>query len=181
MGVELIVVTIAPAQFSSPPQPGGLLFKLPPELRNVIYELVVTRKGKMAIVNQIISNIRSPVQPDLTRTCSKIRTEALPIFYGINTFIVFFSSALMATPSRQWLRVIGKSNRDCMKEVLVPSRDWTGRDGRVPKADLPFIRALERIVGPDVRVVVGHDCHVFDLQGAETDDLERVLEEDGEQ
>ena len=93
--------------------PGGLLFKLPAELRNIIYKLVVIRQYKQVLVDEgsketLVTKHNSTdgsddssaanttstrgevvaVQPALTRTCSVIRKETLPIFYGTHDFVL---------------------------------------------------------------------------------------------
>jgi hypothetical protein len=57
------------------------LLELPPELRNEIYHLVLHRSRRIVISGSV------PEVP-LILTCKQIRSEARPIFYGINKFSV---------------------------------------------------------------------------------------------
>lgn len=76
--------------------------KLPAEIRNRIYEYVVVCEGAIDIV-QFFRDYLSCLyrdtegtgtealkqalqQPALTRTCKTLRSEALPMFYGLNAF-----------------------------------------------------------------------------------------------
>ncbi|KAJ9627634.1 hypothetical protein H2203_002846 [Taxawa tesnikishii (nom. ined.)] len=64
-------VSITPA--SNPSR----LLSLPPELRNRIYEYVLTRRHRLLPWKR--QNIY-PVEPALTRTCRQMRSEALGVF-----------------------------------------------------------------------------------------------------
>lgn len=68
-------------RFRRPRQRKGChLLKLPGELRNRIYELVIVEKGRLKIT------AKGPGQPALLRTCRQIRREAGTIYYGSNDF-----------------------------------------------------------------------------------------------
>ncbi|KAK4500775.1 hypothetical protein PRZ48_008965 [Zasmidium cellare] len=78
------------------------LFKLPAEIRNIIYELVVYRRYTQLLGEQYWAKRRLYLEdrfrrlclefPDLLRTSSQIRREATGIFFNINSFILSCSS-----------------------------------------------------------------------------------------
>ena len=51
--------------------------RLPPEIRNEIFELAFTSYGPAPLLG---------FDPSLTRTCHQIRTECLPMYYACNDF-----------------------------------------------------------------------------------------------
>ncbi|KAK5111957.1 hypothetical protein LTR85_011704 [Meristemomyces frigidus] len=69
---------LEPHQQPAPPR----LLALPPELRNKIYEYVLIDNAGVVVVTQ------ATVQPPLLRTCTKVRSQALPIWYADNEFEV---------------------------------------------------------------------------------------------
>ncbi|KAK4893581.1 hypothetical protein LTR27_008048 [Elasticomyces elasticus] len=81
-------------------------FRLPPELRNLIYELALPRNEDYLSVRR--STPRSPFPyvssanvPPLLATCRLIRGEALPVFYGANNFML----ALDGNDGTEWGKV----------------------------------------------------------------------------
>ncbi|KAK5126497.1 hypothetical protein LTR08_004762 [Meristemomyces frigidus] len=64
---------------------GTRFWNLSPELRNYVYELVVKEASTIDVTSpeQIAVG-----QPALTRTCRQIRSESLPLYYGINHFLL---------------------------------------------------------------------------------------------
>lgn len=106
-----------------------LLLKLPPELRNYIYELALVEPYTMDLEAEDVAGRIAEVvlQPDLTRTCKQIRQEALPIFYGRNTFEIYVCSdwpgehaePFLVLP--RWLHLIGAANRQTVQRVVVCS------------------------------------------------------------
>lgn len=60
------------------------LTRLPPELRNLIYEMVLLRSTPIRIRTWRRDFVGR--QAPLLKTCRQIRNEALPIFYQSNTF-----------------------------------------------------------------------------------------------
>lgn len=104
------------------------LLRLPPELRNWIYELVVVEKDAIRIEN---TSVRA-LPPGLTHTCRQLRVEASPIHYGQNIFVIhpwmgfrmaylpgeedtdFFQRFLKA-----WLVSIGSDNRLLLHRVYL--------------------------------------------------------------
>jgi len=190
--LELTATVTPSAQLSSAPEPGGgLLFKLPAELRNVVYELAVARRRCIVWVHLYVVDERgelalehenNAIQPALTRTCSAIRTEALPIFYELNTFILNLYDTNYAESACQWLRVIGKTNRNRVKEVLVLDREWKACGNAMDRNAIgghPFLWAIWRIMLPDLRTIHKDRFYVCDLLDAKNGrDLERLVEEE---
>ncbi|KAK3636520.1 hypothetical protein LTR56_014146 [Elasticomyces elasticus] len=71
--------------------------RLPPELRNMIYELALPRYQEYVPVSDSTPQVRALLArnffqpafvPALLATCHTVRTEAFPMFYGNNTFIL---------------------------------------------------------------------------------------------
>lgn len=63
---------------------GSPLFRLPGELRNKIYEYALTKR------HPVLVNSEGFKVPPLLLTCHAIRSEALSLFYILNTFDVLF-------------------------------------------------------------------------------------------
>jgi hypothetical protein len=91
------------------PNSPNLLFKLPPELRNRIYELVLPRRPPLQPVYYYAEARLQWKEPPLIRTSKQIRHEALPMFYAVNEFTLLASENLLAR----------MANR--LREVIVPS------------------------------------------------------------
>ena len=60
------------------------LLRLPPELRNKIYQLVIVKHESIHIDKTTFNNH----QPSLLRTCCAIRNEAVKIFYAESQFSI---------------------------------------------------------------------------------------------
>lgn len=84
------------------------LSRLPPELRNIIYEYVVVHDKPLHYVWNIVTHKFHPATPatppsmsllGLAGTCKKIRAECLPLFYASDTLQLGFNQ----------LRVLGTS------------------------------------------------------------------------
>jgi hypothetical protein len=58
-----------------------MLFELPPELRNRIYELVIRESHHIAICKN-----HKPHPPDCLNACKQLRSEALKVWYQFNHF-----------------------------------------------------------------------------------------------
>ncbi|KAK4540490.1 hypothetical protein LTR36_009128 [Oleoguttula mirabilis] len=87
------LIVRGPQLAGNPSIPNGSacrLLELPPELRNYIYELVVTRNGPIDMRPRSWSLDGLPEielrQPALAGTCKQIRAEALATFYSLNVF-----------------------------------------------------------------------------------------------
>lgn len=86
--------------------------RLPPELRNHIYFLALVNSDQTQVKRRISKFWKAP---SLLQTCSQIRTEALPIHYGNNTFTIIHWDALEAIEI--WLRAIGPNARGFLRKV----------------------------------------------------------------
>ena len=115
-------------------QPANLLFKLQPELRNRIYELVLTSPTVYLLALFRFSKKKYaedprklfpgfPVQPSLVRTCREIRGEALAMFYANNRFAILDFCPRECESAINWLTAIGASNRAYVKRISVPGRE----------------------------------------------------------
>lgn len=82
-----------------------LLRKLSPELRSMIYELVLVSSETVELGTQ-------EQQPGLTQTCREIRTECLSMFYARNTFRFLTKTGGNdgLDPIATWLDRIGRTN-----------------------------------------------------------------------
>jgi hypothetical protein len=126
----------------NPPAP-SLLFNLPLELQLSIYELVVQLPGPLLLNCPCNSSYRGryklmyadekswakgdkqpPAQPALTLTCRSIRAAALPIFYKRNIFRASYcySKEMLPAPLK-WLRMIGKENREALRQLYFYDRN----------------------------------------------------------
>ncbi|KAK5737131.1 hypothetical protein LTR17_006914 [Elasticomyces elasticus] len=84
--------------------------RLPPELRNMIYELALPRYQQYVPVSACTPEVRALLAmdffhpafvPALLAACHIIRTEALPMFYGNNTFILGLAEDRSKSDERQ--------------------------------------------------------------------------------
>lgn len=66
--------------------------KLPAELRNIIYKLV--------LVATPTTTVTSRTQPPLTKVCKQVRNEALSIYYAYNQFLVTVSDKSLGANER---------------------------------------------------------------------------------
>lgn len=110
--------TLATDQLSS----SGLLGKLPPELRNCIYELVLINEVPYGHCH--VDHKTYPEQPALTRSCKLIRNEALPFFYSKNTFMIDATSQRYVEAARRWLRGLSKQIRKHIGQVYAVGSAW---------------------------------------------------------
>lgn len=114
---------------------------LPPELRNRIYQLtLLPSKGDSGCVdNTTAIDLKTPNstwtrQPALTKVSRQIRAESLPLYYGLNKFVVrisqtrsyrstvkqcSFGKSLSSDCAAVWLSRIGKANIDLIKDLEI--------------------------------------------------------------
>lgn len=129
----------------------SFLARLPAELREEIYELVLCRHQP----HSILLSSRPPTIPaqraastplSLAQTCRQIRIESLPIFFGGNRFEFrtdristherpYGAGALWLPSLENWLYTIGDTNRRRLRTVDIEIRFWTvhpldSRDGQ---------------------------------------------------
>lgn len=74
------------------------LFRLPPELRNRIYEMIVPRNNLLGCCSRL-----DRVNMGSLQICHAIRTEAISIFYGCNTFCIDMRSERSRGAAWKWL------------------------------------------------------------------------------
>jgi hypothetical protein len=84
----------------------NLLLKLPPELRNRIYELVLPRKPPAEPVFYYIEVNLQWKEPPLIRTSKQILHEALPMFYAINEFTVFAGNGMIDKVAQRLEKIV---------------------------------------------------------------------------
>lgn len=90
------------------------LARLPAELRNYIYELVLIETQPIE-VNWGYSNLW--IAPPLLQTCRQARSEAAPIYYSGSTFTIMHVNT--QTKLEAWLRTIGPDARRFLRQVRV--------------------------------------------------------------
>lgn len=100
------------------------LFKLPAELRNAIWELVVAEDQPLHVEPPLTyrldrADVGTVLQPPLTKTCRAIRTEALPIFYSANKFCIGIGAIETERWARRWLEAIGAASREALCHVYI--------------------------------------------------------------
>ena len=91
------------------------LFRLPAELRNRIYELVLKETPHFFVrCACCVPSDHNATQSPLTSTCRAIRSETLGIFYG-NDFCL-----VRKLHAEAWLLAIGSANRKLLGHVFMP-------------------------------------------------------------
>ncbi|KAF2173624.1 hypothetical protein M409DRAFT_15902 [Zasmidium cellare ATCC 36951] len=126
--------TPSPAEATSKPlwkqQPQSAFLRLPGELRNIIYQLVLVDQ----ISNDYLTLSRL-CQPPLTATCRQIQHESLPIFFAENCFKLtihitqdWHLSPLLDPDTERWVKAAGADARG-LQEV----RFFVNRPGRPGK------------------------------------------------
>lgn len=107
---------------------------LPPELRNRIYEEVLSSAPDPIVVRWCDPKCSSP---SLLRTCRKIRDEASGFYYGNNTF----KFAHVDLPTR-WVGALGRKHQSMIRAIFLA----TGPYGGVRSLDEAKAR-LDRTLG----------------------------------
>ncbi|KAK5686565.1 hypothetical protein LTS10_002685 [Elasticomyces elasticus] len=143
-------------------------FRLPPELRNLIYELALPRNENYTSVrlytlkdlDHWLPSATTRSTPPLLATCTLIRAEGLPIFYGSNKFWLALGRYTRDERDRvydtlHWLKSIDLRGLASMKRfgVLGPFSDpsdfgawaFTSRQDRTWE----WTRVLSKVVGSD--------------------------------
>ena len=103
--LQQLSLTTAPARFA--------LLELPTEIRDAIF--VFALSSSKPVVTFLLDDYQKDsyneaVQPSLTRVSRQIREDTLPIFYGVNDFIIH-SEPPKIGHSKQWLRCIEPNMR----------------------------------------------------------------------
>lgn len=122
----------------SQPTPPFRFLELPPELRNFVYKLVVVSNEPIAprlsghgrLLMLPTYNDKNHVQPAITKVSRQLRQEALPLFYGENTFDLSHGCSI---PLQDFMK-IGTENIDCIQCIII--RPGLGRRGWETKVEI---------------------------------------------
>ncbi|KAK5725084.1 hypothetical protein LTR17_013283 [Elasticomyces elasticus] len=103
----------------------SLFLRLPPELRNSIYELVLQQPEPIVIrrLGKALPESRQPSShlphhaKALTRTCKLIRRETAQLFYAINTFKFICDQEILLLCD--FLDRIGQQNKEALRSIIV--------------------------------------------------------------
>ena len=97
----------------------SMLLKLPPEIRNRINEFALVSADTMCITRQPLKGGKRRTKPQdliaepgLLRTCTQLRSEATPIYYGANAF-----GSYGREQYHTWLAMLGPNKRSMLKHV----------------------------------------------------------------
>lgn len=99
------------------------LARLPPELRNKIYEIALTQEKPVARFHPYISRARDHCthRLALTRTCKQIHAESSQLFYSCNTFklIAQSSDGKALTCLDSLVSRLGEANTAAMRRLQI--------------------------------------------------------------
>ncbi|KAK4554392.1 hypothetical protein LTR86_008600 [Recurvomyces mirabilis] len=112
---------------------GSPLGRLPPELRNYIYELVLQVSKPIHVRCTDLNNTRGfGASIAFTTTCRAIRSESLGIFYAVNTFTLHTTympeikkwgtksgDRLLNNSILAWTSAIGSENCKSAKGIVI--------------------------------------------------------------
>lgn len=92
------------------------LLRLPPELRNHIYDLVFAEGGT---INIDAPHYPQEIQvPTLLHTCRQLRAEASSVYYSTHIFVARVSRRHGLSPAlKDWLRKIGVEGRALIRAI----------------------------------------------------------------
>ncbi|KAI4721315.1 hypothetical protein E4T48_02438 [Aureobasidium sp. EXF-10727] len=68
-------------------QPQSLLFRLPHEIRHLVFLLALAKPLSTTLLDSSHDDSLD-VEPALLSTCHRVRAEALPLFYGTNDWVI---------------------------------------------------------------------------------------------
>lgn len=147
-----------------------LLLDLPPELQLIIYEMVVQQDDIFLINQPCNSSYRKPkgrghyndklkedekawkdgtkkppTQPEITKVCRFIRSETLPLFYGVNIFRARYCDLFDPKPLPSlipWLKAMGPENRRSLRNFYFYDRN--------SRQDKDFPDQLERLKASEI-------------------------------
>jgi hypothetical protein len=121
--------SLKPSELPNNQRKNSPLLRLPPELRNYIYELAVVPVHGVAKIStwclEPIPQVRTAVQPPIPGTCRQIRNEALPIFYNCSVLYLEPDSFVTAGHRDQYhqalhlMAEIGEKNRSNLAHIIV--------------------------------------------------------------
>lgn len=133
---------------------GSPLIKLPPEIRNYIYELLLKQTQTFVLHNSCTriawSVTHRTLVPTrmlaLTETCKAIHEECTPLFYGINKFMLLLplhKSAHLGSMLGVFMRQIGTLPTSALRFVSIKMNRFSTQDLR----DGKVARVLCSIIG----------------------------------
>lgn len=106
----------------APTTPGFL--SLPPEVRNIIYRLLLVRQGAVDKRGRTFWSASKPqLSTQLLRTCRRIHHEAITILYGENTFKITISDASHSCTRLRYPRPVSQAFSRRSKTRTVESTD----------------------------------------------------------
>lgn len=139
----------AASDSASPPlqtTPSTGFLDLYAELRNSIYFAVLVNEDPLWVTatcrSRLMDGTPAPLAaiPALTQVCRSVRAEALPIFYGSNTFSVTLMREGNVARAKRWVEAIGDSAVAQIKELRLHGYVGTG----VLVQEPPFCRVRIR-------------------------------------
>lgn len=151
-------------------QPAIPLFRLPAELRNRIYELVLMFRHPLGAHRDLMGDWEAEMtpcnvaQPALARTCRAIRSESLPIFYAQNTFVVTLELPEEERAVRLWLEAIGGRNRGYLGRLFVERGEYRSYFLRVVYFHRARSRFLKRLKYEREVLIEGEMHYVVKLE-----------------
>jgi len=96
---------------------GSLLDKLPAELRNTVYSLVLTQENHVKVAHW------KSFTPALLQTCTAIRTEAKGIFWSTNVFEVEFDGTeTQLHLATKWLKMLDADQATLVTRLTIRVR-----------------------------------------------------------
>ena len=130
------------AQYNPPAEQTSGFFRLSPEMRNMIYDLVIVEHEDPLWVTARQTRSTpdigpSPTPPPLAQVCHQLRHEALPVYYGVNDFSITLLLEENVLIARSWLAAIGDIGVLCLRNVkihgyaehMVTCTAWVRSDG----------------------------------------------------
>lgn len=104
---------------------GGIMdqspfIRLPPELRDDIYEMVLVQDHPIGISQPPDSKTSRVSFAALLQTCHQIRNEAIAIFYSSNSFVISTPGANFTRPClKGWLGALEPETRLLIRRVFI--------------------------------------------------------------
>ncbi len=98
--------------------------RLPPEVRNAIYEAVLAMDTvrDLPLGTHGLLGTHYAVPPALARTCREIRNELLPLFYSSRLFVIFLDTRGSFQKAISWLQSMGESNFALVRNIVLIGR-----------------------------------------------------------
>lgn len=102
------------------------LMRLPAELREQIYQLLVVKPQNTITMLSNYDCYRSEVsarQPHISFVSHQLRNETLPLFYGANLFLAEVTFTADLEIAKRWLNAIGDENVKSLRRLAICG--WT--------------------------------------------------------